>query len=148
LEIRIPSSVFSYYITRASVNQSLRLIQVDINATYRHQVKQHSPVYIVLVFYCSVNNFNSDFLKSVHHHTIQINQPISCNSFTSLLLDVHVWLSIFRAPFRPLSGAYYCTKTLWFYRWRMAVGASLVGVCRPLPMKLQPPPSNGNTRGP
>jgi hypothetical protein len=26
--------------------------------------------------------------RSVHHHTIQINQPTRCNSFTSLLLDV------------------------------------------------------------
>jgi hypothetical protein len=26
--------------------------------------------------------------KSVHHHTIQINQPTRCNCFTSLLLDV------------------------------------------------------------
>jgi hypothetical protein len=31
-------------------------------------------------------------------YTIQINQPTSCNSFTSLLLDVYVWLNIFRAP--------------------------------------------------
>jgi hypothetical protein len=147
MEIRILSSVFSYYITRASSNQSLRLIQVDINTTYRHQVKQHSPVYIVLVFYCSVNNFNSDVHKSVQHHTIQINQPTRCNSFTSLLLDVYVWLNIFRAPFRPSSGAYYCTRSLWFHRWRVAVGASLVVVCRPRPMKLQPPLSNGKTRG-
>jgi hypothetical protein len=28
-----------------------------------------------------------DVLKSVHHHTIKINQPTRCNSFTSLLLD-------------------------------------------------------------
>jgi len=47
MEVRIPSPVFSYYITRASANRSLRLIQVDINTTYRHQVKQHSPVYRV-----------------------------------------------------------------------------------------------------
>jgi len=26
--------------------------------------------------------------RSIHHHTIQINQPTRCNSFTSLLLDV------------------------------------------------------------
>jgi hypothetical protein len=35
-----------------------------------------------------------DIHKSVHHHTIQINQPTRCNSFTSLLLDVYVWLSV------------------------------------------------------
>jgi len=32
----------------------------------------------------------------VHHHMIQIIQPTRCNSFTSLLLDVHVWLNTFR----------------------------------------------------
>ena len=48
-----------YYITQASVNESLRLIPLDINTMYRCKVKQHSPVYIVVVFYFSVNNFNS-----------------------------------------------------------------------------------------
>jgi hypothetical protein len=57
--------------------------------------------------------------KSVHHHTIQINQPTRCNSFTSLLLDVCVWLNMFRAPLRPSSGAYNCTRSLWFYCWRV-----------------------------
>ena len=33
-----------------------------------------------------------------HHHTIQINQPTRCNSFTGLLIDVYVWLNMFRAP--------------------------------------------------
>jgi hypothetical protein len=37
--------------------------------------------------------------------TIQINQPTRCNSFTSLLFDVYVWLNMFRAPLRPSSGA-------------------------------------------
>jgi len=36
--------------------------------------------------------------KPVHHHTIQINQQTRCNSFTSLLLDVYVWLNMFREP--------------------------------------------------
>jgi len=48
---------------------------------------------------------------------MQINQPTRCNSFTSLLLDVYVWLNMFRAPLRPSSGAYNCTRSLWFYRW-------------------------------
>ena len=60
MEIRILRLyLFYYYITRASVNESLRLIPLNINTMYRHQVKQHSPVYIVVVFYFSVNNFNS-----------------------------------------------------------------------------------------
>ena len=62
--------------------------------------------------------------KSVHHHTIQINQPTRCNSFTSLLLDVYVWFNTFRAPLRPSSGAYNCTRSLWFYRWSV-VGRGL-----------------------
>jgi hypothetical protein len=60
--------------------------------------------------------------------SIQINQPTRCNSFTSLLFGVYVWLNTFRAPLRPSSGAYNCTKSLWFYRWRVAVGAVLVVV--------------------
>ena len=62
--------------------------------------------------------------------SIQINQPTRCNSFTSLLLDVYAWLNMFRAPLRPSSGAYNCTRSLWFYRWRVAVGALLVVVVK------------------
>jgi hypothetical protein len=72
-----------------------------------------------------------DVRKSVHHHTIQIIQPTSYNSFTSLLLDVYVWLDMFRASPRPSSGAYNCTRNLWFYRWREAAGALLVVVWQP-----------------
>jgi len=43
--------------------------------------------------------------KSVHHHTIQINQPNRCNNFSSLLLDVYVQLNMFRAFSHPSSGA-------------------------------------------
>jgi hypothetical protein len=56
---------------------------------------------------------------------IQINQPTRCNNFASLLLDVYVWLNMFRAPLRPSSGAYNCTRSLWFYRWSGVVGALL-----------------------
>ena len=41
----------------------------------------------------------------MHHHTIQINQPIRCNNFLSLLLDVYVQLNMFRVSSRPSSGA-------------------------------------------
>ena len=43
--------------------------------------------------------------KSVHHHTIQINQPTRCNNFSSLLLDVYLKLNMFLASSRPSSGA-------------------------------------------
>jgi len=59
---------------------------------------------------------------------IQINQPTRCNSFTSLLLDVYVWLNMFRASPRPSSGAYNCISSLWFYRWCVVVAALLVVV--------------------
>jgi len=62
--------------------------------------------------------------------SIQINQPTRCNSFTSLLLDVYVWLNMFRAPPRPSSGAYNCINSLWFYLWRVVVAALLVVVCQ------------------
>jgi len=55
---------------------------------------------------------------------IQIIQPTRCNSFTSLLLDVYVWLIVFRASPRPSSGAYNCTRSLRFYCWREAAGAA------------------------
>jgi len=45
-------------------------------------------------------------------YKIQINQPTRCNSFTSLLLDVYVWLNMFRAPPRPSSRAYNCINSL------------------------------------
>jgi hypothetical protein len=93
-----------------------------------------------------------NFRKSVHRHTIQINQPTRCNSFTSLLLDVHVWLNMFLVPLRPSSGAYKCTGSLWYYRSSVAVGASLVVVWQLNlpeyePTTLQPPLSEGKTRG-
>ena len=129
----------------------------------------------LLIYDRFVSSFLFDVRKSVHHHTIQINQPTRCNIFTSLLLDVYVWLNMFRAPLRPSSGAYNCTRSLWFYRWSVAVGALLVVVwqvcqtttnnaptvkpeapsavvrsgrsARPRPITLQPPRSNGETRG-
>jgi hypothetical protein len=64
-----------------------------------------------------------DVRKSIHHHTIQINQPTRCSNFTSLLLDVYVWLNMFRAPLCPSSGAYNCTRSLWFYLLSCNAGA-------------------------
>jgi hypothetical protein len=87
------------------------------------------------------------FLLQQCCHLIQINKPTRHNRFTSLLLDVYVWLNMFRAPFRPSSEAYNCTRNLWFYRWRLAVGALLVVFCSPRPTALLPPRSNGKTRG-
>jgi len=70
---------------------------------------------------------------------IQIIQPTRCNSFTSLLLDVYVWLNMFRASPHPSLGAYNCIRSLWFYCWRAAAGAFLIVVwlARPGPTTLQ-----------
>jgi hypothetical protein len=66
---------------------------------------------------------------------IQINQPTRSNSFTSLFLEVYVWLNMFRVPLHPSSGANNRTSNLWFYRWRVAAAALLVVVCyRHFPM--------------
>jgi hypothetical protein len=91
-----------------------------------------------LWFYCgawrlerwswSINSFIFDVHKPVHYHTIQIIQPTRCNSFTSLLLDVYVWINMFRASLRPSSGAYNCTGRLWFNRWREAAAGALLVV--------------------
>ena len=54
-----------------------------------------------------INNRTYQFkvCKSVHHHKTQINQPTRCNNFSSLLLDVYVQLSMFRASSRSSSVA-------------------------------------------
>jgi len=49
--------------------------------------------------------FKFKVCKSVHHHTIQINQPTRCSNSSSLLLDVYVQPNMFRASSRPSSGA-------------------------------------------
>jgi hypothetical protein len=64
--------------------------------------------------------------QSVQHHTIQIIQPTRCSSFTGLLLEVYMWLNMFRVSSRPSSGGYNCTRSLWFYRWEEVAGALLV----------------------
>jgi len=57
------------------------------------------------------------------------NSPTRRNSFTTLLLDVYVWLNTFRMSPHPSSEAYNCTRSLWFYRWREAVGATRCNSC-------------------
>jgi hypothetical protein len=75
------------------------------------------------------------WVVGVGFFTIQINQPTRCNSFTSLLPHVYVWLDMFRASPRPSSRAYSCIRSLRFYRRKEAAGALLVVVwpARPRP---------------
>ena len=72
--------------------------------------------------------FTFKVCKSVHHHTIPINQPTRCNNFSSLLIDVYVQLNMFRASSCPLSGAHNYSSSLWFYRWSVVIAVLLVVV--------------------
>jgi len=60
----------------------------------------NNTVYLLFYFhlkYCP----SFKVCKSMHHHTIQINQPTRCNNFSSLLLVIYVQLNMFRASSRP-----------------------------------------------
>jgi len=80
----------------------------------------------------------------MHHHTNQIYQQTRCNNLSSLLLDVYVQLSVFRASSRPSSGPQQLQKqplVLLLERGdSTAVGR---GRARPRPTALLPPRSNG-----
>jgi hypothetical protein len=120
-------------------------LEVTVSVIFRKRV--HTDVYLCLnsyqdraVWICNYTSTvndkkreklstpNIDVRKSVHHHTIKKNQPARCNNFTSLLFESLCVAQQFRAPLRPTSGAYNCTRSLRFYRWRVAVGALLVVV--------------------
>jgi hypothetical protein len=120
--------------------------------------------YGIRVVVVCLATYNANLLTNISHselgYWIQINQPTKCNNFTSLLLDVYVWLNMFRAPLRQSSGVYNCTRSLWFYHWSV-VGRGQAGYAEtesrtPSPHNLsdhdqkrtlQPPRSNGRTRG-
>ena len=96
--------------------------------SYSYHPENLDPFHTSFPFFPLLTYLPFDVLKSVDHHRIQIIQPTICSIFTSLLLDVYVWLRMFRASPRPSSGAYNCTGSLWFYRLREAAGALLVVV--------------------
>jgi hypothetical protein len=50
-------------------------------------------------------------------NVIQINQPTRCNSFSSLLLDVHMWLNMFWASIRPSGSAVGRKWLVRFWSW-------------------------------
>ena len=77
---------------------------------------------------CSLTYPNTGAPDCNHSRTVKLIQPTRCNSFTSLLLDVHMWLNVFRASPRPSRGAYNCTRSFWFYHWKEAAGVLLVVV--------------------
>jgi hypothetical protein len=127
------------HVSRIRVKPEMASQKTSENHAFGKKIRQETCINEIKYFFLTdgpsylsakLKFFKFDFRKSVNHHTIQINQPTRCNSFTSLLLDVYVWLYMFRTLRRPSSGAYNCTRSLWFYRWSVVVGAFLVVVCQ------------------
>jgi hypothetical protein len=117
-----------------TVQTALMLTFVSQNKTVNTHLTFGTPCFILFKHWIGYETdiplYTVHFTLFIVHHerTIQINQPTICISFTGLLLDVYVWLNMFRALFRPSSGAYKCTRSVWFYCWREAAGELLVVV--------------------
>ena len=93
-------------------------------------LSQINPVYIlaclfryVLVLLVTSASRSSEFkvCKSLHHYTIQINQPTRCNNLSSLLLDVIYSSTCFGRPHAHHQELNNCSSSLWFYRWSVVV---------------------------
>jgi hypothetical protein len=90
--------------------------------------------------------------KSVHHHIIQINQPTRHNNFPSLLFDVYVQLSMFRAYSCPSSGAQQLQQQALVLPLERGGSSAVVRgragrPTRPRTTALLPPRYNDKTRG-
>jgi hypothetical protein len=59
---------------------------------------------------------------------IQITQTKNCNIFTSLLLDVYMWLNMFRATPHPSSRPYNCAGSLVVLPLEIGVWSFVGGV--------------------
>ena len=68
-------------------------------------LSQVNPLHTLMYYFFRICCNKFQVCKSLHHHTIQINQTTRCNNLSSLLLDVYVQLNMFRASSRPSSGA-------------------------------------------
>jgi hypothetical protein len=105
----------------AALNPRTAQIKIIVHTFYMwHDTAHSSENKAIYIFF----NSSSERWRVM----IQINQPTRCNSFTSLLLDVYVWLNMFRVPLRQSSIAYNCARSLWFYRWSVVVGTLFVVV--------------------
>ena len=97
---------FLVFFTLGSCTSVKMTVVLESDATLFH--KQVPLVYKNLLLALSqLHQIPMEFkvCKSVHHHTIPINQPTRCSNFSSLLLDIYVQLNMFRASSRPSSGA-------------------------------------------
>jgi len=77
------------------------------NPKYINNQKRHFNIHKILTnMFRPAFRLSSEWLFYARIQTgIPINEPIRCNSFPSLLLDVYVRLNMFRAYSRPSSGA-------------------------------------------
>jgi hypothetical protein len=66
-------------------------------------------------------DFKFKVCKSVHHHTILINQPTRCNSLSSLLFDVMYNSECFGRPHAHYQELNNCSSSIWFYRWSVVL---------------------------
>jgi TM2 domain-containing membrane protein YozV len=113
------------YYTHKVVGGTVQLIKVNLIWPVFHAlIKQMQYEYQQMhrVFWCI-------WCSQVHATSYDSNNSANkCNSFISLLIDVYVWLNMFRAYPRPSSGTYSWTRSRWFYLWREASGVLLVVV--------------------
>jgi hypothetical protein len=79
--------------------QRLSYTKDEFRESDHHTLLKGKNVLLLLI------HFSSKVCKSVHHHTFKINQPTKCIHFSSILLDVYVQLSMFRASSHPSSEA-------------------------------------------
>jgi hypothetical protein len=95
----------NHYANFKSLLSSISL-QFGDSSYLQAQIKVQRPpnnLEFVLARRDSLDNFK--VCKSVHHHTIQMNQPTRCNNSSSSLLYVYVQLNMSRVSSHPQSGA-------------------------------------------
>ena len=68
------------------------------------------------------------FCKSLHHHTIPINQSTRWNNFSCSYLTFMYSSTYFGRPHAQHQELNNCSSSLWFYRWSVVVAVLLVVV--------------------
>jgi hypothetical protein len=66
--------------------------------------------------------------KSVHHHTIQINNQLDATVFQFIILTFIYSSACSRRPHAPHRKLNNCSSSLWFYRWSVVTAVLLVMV--------------------
>ena len=111
---------FLFFLSEASITIPVHLL------FFQSSAKRHSQY---IVGNCEDKwTFTFKVCKSVHHQTIQINQPTRCNNFSSLLLAVIYSSKCFGRPHAHHQELNNCSSNLWFNRWSVLVAVLLVVV--------------------